>query len=213
MIIYSPIDGDAFTSITECRPRTCFLMTQLGDPVPPEVDVIRSQLQNVLTNFDMQLIDATTQITGRDFLLKIWRMIASIPLAVGVVCKGMPATTVSNIFYEIGVAQAMGKETVIIKTPRTRVPSDLVRTEYIVFDNRLESSFSKYLESFFSQAVHYETVADQLEKNPLLAIDYLRRAYLISGNASLQVKARAEFSTAGIKERAKNSVESLLANF
>jgi len=213
MIIYSPIDGDAFTSITKCRPRTCFLMTQLGEPVLPEVKTIRNQLQNVLTNLDMQLIDATTQITGRDFLLKIWHMIASVPLAVGVVCKGMPATTVSNIFFEIGVAQAMGKETVIIKTPRTRVPSDLVRTEYIVFDNQFENSFSKYLDSFFSQAGHYETVADQLEKNPLLAIDYLRRAYLISGDASLREKARNEFSTAGIKERAKNSVETLLANF
>lgn len=101
----------------------------------------------------------------------------------------------------------------IIKTPRTRVPSDLVRTEYIVFDNQFENSFSKYLDSFFSQAGHYETVADQLEKNPLLAIDYLRRAYLISGDASLREKARNEFSTAGIKERAKNSVETLLANF
>jgi len=140
-------------------------------------------------------------------------MIASVPLAVGIVHGEMPETTQSNIFYELGIAQAMGKETVIIKAPKTKVPSDFLRTEYIGFNDKFEVNFSKYLKSFFEQADHYETVADQLEKNPLLAIDYLRRAFLISGNESLREKARNEFSSAGIQERAKNSVETLLADF
>jgi len=213
MIVYSPIDGDALTSGIVSLPRTCFLMTQLGEPVPDEALEIRTALLKVLTGHGIELIDATSQITGRDFLLKIWRMIASVPLAVGIVHGEMPATTQSNIFYELGIAQAMGKETVIIKAPKTKVPSDFVRTEYIGFNDKFEVNFSKYLKSFFEQADHYETVADQLEKNPLLAIDYLRRAFLISGNASLRGKARNEFSSAGIKERAKNSVETLLADF
>jgi len=213
MITYSPIDGDALTSGIVSRPKTCFLMTQLGDPVPHGVVEIRKSLKNVLDPCGIELIDASSQITGRDFLLKIWRMIVSVPLAVGVIHRGMSVSTQSNIFYEIGIAQAMGKETVIIKTPRTKVPSDFVRSEYIVFDNLFEENFSKYLESFSAQADHYETVAGLLEKNPLLAIDYLRRAYLITGNDELREKARSEFSQAGITERARNSVEALLADF
>jgi len=188
-------------------------MTQLGEPVPDEALEIRTALLKVLTGHGIESIDATSQITGRDFLLKIWRMIASVPLAIGIVHGEMPETTQSNIFYELGIAQAMGKETVIIKAPKTKVPSDFVRTEYIGFNDKFEVNFSKYLKSFFEQAEHYETVADQLEKNPLLAMDYLRRAFLISGNESLREKARNEFSSAGIQERAKNSVETLLADF
>jgi len=213
MIVYNPIDGDALTSGIVSLPRTCFLMTQLGEPVPDEALEIRTALLKVLTGHGIESIDATSQITGRDFLLKIWRMIASVPLAIGIVHGEMPETTQSNIFYELGIAQAMGKETVIIKAPKTKVPSDFVRTEYIGFNDKFEVNFSKYLKSFFEQAEHYETVADQLEKNPLLAMDYLRRAFLISGNESLREKARNEFSSAGIQERAKNSVETLLADF
>jgi len=188
MITYSPVDGDALISGIKNRPKTCFLMTQLGEPVASEVVEIRESLRKILMPHGVALIDASSQVTGRDFLLKIWRLIASVPLAVGIIHKDMPTSTQSNIFYEIGIAQAMGKETVIIKTPRTKVPSDFVRTEYIVFNNRFEETFSKYLESFFAQADHYETVAGLLEKNPLLAIDYLRRAYLISGNDDVLAK-------------------------
>lgn len=65
---------------------------------------------------------------------------------------------------------------------------------------------------FFSQADYYASIADQLENNPLLAIDYLRRAYLISGEEGLRVKAREMFEEASIEGRAKNSVERLLVS-
>ncbi len=214
MIFYSPINGDVQTTKVVYRPRTCFLMTQLGGDIPDEVEEIRDVLLQVLKVHRLELIDAASEVTGKDFLHKVWQMIVSVPLGIAVLHKDMPTKTQCNIFYEIGMAQALGKETMILKTKDAQIPSDFVRTEYISHDQRFTESLHKYLESFFKQASYYESVADQLEENnPLLAIDYLRRAFLISGNESLRDRVNGIFDSIDTGERASNSVEILLADF
>lgn len=213
MIIYSPLDGDAITSQIPSNPRHCFLMTRLGKSVPTGVKEIRDAVTAVCSQYDYSVIDASARVTGRDFLLKIWRQIASAPLAVGVAHEDIPATSQANIYYELGVAQALGKETVIVKSVGAKVPSDFIRTEYIEFDEMFSVNFSSYLESTIEQADHYETVADQLERNPILAIDYLKRAFLITGDKRYRSKAKALRDEAGLEERAANSVEILAATF
>ena len=213
MIIYSPLDGDAFTSSIPSNPRHCFLMTRLGKPIPLGVDQIRKAIANACRNANFKVIDASSKVTGRDFLLKIWRLIASAPLAVGICHEEIPLKTQANIWYELGVAQAMGKETLIVKSQHADIPSDFIRTEYIEFNADFDERFAQYLESLNEQASHYEIVADQLERNPVLAIDYLKRAYLISGDSNLQKKAKALVKEAGLESRAKNSVEALAAAF
>ena len=37
MIFYDPLSGEPFTLSIATKPRTCFLMTQLGAGMPPEV--------------------------------------------------------------------------------------------------------------------------------------------------------------------------------
>ncbi|HKP12722.1 MAG TPA: hypothetical protein VJZ91_11445, partial [Blastocatellia bacterium] len=63
------------------------------------------------------------------------------------------------------------------------------------------------------QAGHYELVADQLDRNPILAIDYLKRAFLITGDEGLRKKAQKLLGEAGLESRAKNSIELLSASF
>ena len=213
MIFYSPITGDVQTTKIAYRPRTCFLMTQLGGDIPAEAEEIRATLLQVLKVHDVALIDASSEVTGKDFLQKIWQMIVSVPLGMAVIHKEMPARTQCNIFYEIGMAQALGKETMILKAKDAQVPSDFVRTEYISHDQRFAENLHKYLDSFFKQASYYETLADQLEENnPLLAIDYLRRAFLISGDETLRSRVNSIFDSVETGERASNSVEMLLAD-
>jgi len=213
MIIYSPTDGDAFTTSIPSAPKRCFLMTRLGMPVPEMVKAMRIDITNCCEKIGYRVVDAATHITGRDFLIKIWKQIAASPLAVGIVHEDIPASTQANIYYELGVAQALGKETVIVKSPKAKVPSDFIRTEYIEFNRKFKSSFSRYLVALYNQAEHYELVAEQLDRNPILAIDYLRRAYLITGDKKFQTKARTILKDAGIENRAKNSVELLAATF
>ena len=125
----------------------------------------------------------------------------------------MTNETMSNVFYEVGIMQAYGKEVLIIKTSNVKVPSDFVRTQYIEVNDKLENNIEKYLDKVVEYAEHYEIMADQLENDPLLAIDYLRRAFLISKNESLRKKAKQIFDDAGLKGRAKNSVERHLVKF
>jgi len=213
VIFYNPLDGDAITSTIPSQPRTCFLITRLGKPRPLAIDGIRKAVVDCCEEMDYKVIDASTQISGRDFLLKIWKMIAATPFSVGIAHEGIPPITQANIFYELGVAQALGKETLIIKSEYADVPSDFIRTEYITFNRQFKKNFKKYLQNLNKQADHYEIVADQLDRNPILALDYLKRAYLIKGDDNFKKKAKQVLSSAGVKDRAKNSVEQLAATF
>lgn len=69
------------------------------------------------------------------------------------------------------------------------------------------------MEELHALSDYFETVADQLEKNPLLEIDYLRRAYLITGDEALKERAESIYEAAQLGLRARNSVEALLKNF
>lgn len=213
MIVYNPLDGDAYTSSIPSNPRHCFLMTRIGQPVPASVNEIRRAVTSVCRESNYTVIDASSRVTGRDFLLKIWRLIASTPISIGVCHEDIPPSTQSNIYYEVGVAQALGKETLIIKSPKAVIPSDFVRTEYVEFNANFRVEFARYLDSLAEQAEHYELVSDQLERNPILAIDYLKRAFLISGDERLRAKARDILDAAGLNDRSKNSVELLGAAF
>jgi len=138
-------------------------MTQLGEPVPEEVVEIRRNLKGILKQHDINLIDADSEVTGGDFLIKIWLMIAAVPLAVAVVHEEMKPSTLSNIFYEIGLAQALGKESIVIKTDKATIPSDFVRTEYIKHDGNFERRMNQYINKFLKQGEWYEKLADNLD--------------------------------------------------
>lgn len=141
-----------------------------------------------------------------------WRQV---PLGIAIIDDAMSPNTLCNIFYEIGLLQCMGKETVVIKTEKAKVPSDFVRTEYINFDAKFEDTINRYFDTtYFKLPEFFETTASQLDRNPLLAIDYLRRAYLISGDDRLRNEAASlHAETLAVVERAKNSVEQLLVDF
>jgi len=211
VIYYNPADGDADNNPVKYRPKTCFIMTRLGHPVPKVIKEIRKDIKEVLTPLGIKPIDANSLVTGKDFLKKIWNMMRSVPLGIAIITEEIPPTTLANIFYEIGLMQAYGKETLVIKTPKSSVPSDFVRTEYIEYKSGFRTQLKRFLKEVQKRPAHYEHLAELLERNPLLSIDYLRRAYLISGDKSYRKKA-LEYKK-GIGDRAKNSIESLMLDF
>ena len=93
------------------------------------------------------------------------------------------------------------------------MPSDFTRTEYIDFAAGFKKEVKKYFNTLFKLVKHYNKMSDLVEKNPLLAIDYLKRAWLISGENAYREKVREIFQKVNIKDRAKNSVEMLLVDF
>lgn len=213
MIFYRPTDGDVESSPVNWRPRTCFLMAAMGGSVPGEVLSAKRKVAAALRRARFSIVDAASITTGKDYLLKIWKLAVSCPIGVAVVHEGIRPETMANIYYELGWMQAYGRETVVIKIDDVKLPSDLVRTEYINMDARFTQSFGDFLESLRERAEYYETLADLLEANPLLAIDYLRRAYLLTGAVRLRRRARQIFADSDLDERARDSVERLMITF
>ena len=188
-------------------------MTKLGYPIPEEVIKIRSHLTNIFSDENITLVDANDIITGGDFLLKIWQILLGVPLGIAIISENMSQKTLSNIYYELGLVQAYGKENIVIKTEKAEIPSDFIRTEYIQFTSDFKRKLGKYLRRYAKLPKYYEKMSEIVEKNPLLSIDYLKRAWLISGEDIYKQKAKEIYQEAAIKGRAKNSVEMLLVDF
>lgn len=210
MILYDPIQGDVLTKQIKFRPQTCFILTQLGTPIPKEIKNIRITLEKHLKRNNFRTIDANSVIRGKDFLLKIWEMILSVPVGIAIISKDLTPYTLSNIFYEIGLLQAYGKETVIIKTRDCYVPSDFVRTEYIEYDRKFKNKILKFLDGLKEQAEYYYTASELLEGNPLLSIDYLRRAFLITGNNKFKRRAQVILDTNAFDKQTQFGIKNFL---
>jgi hypothetical protein len=188
-------------------------MTQLGGDPHAEVVGMRDVVKSTLDQHRFDLIQADDVVTGRDFLLKIWGIAVASPLGIAIVHESMTAETVANIFYELGLMQAYGRETLVLKSPRARIPSDLVRTEWVQFDDSAPHRLARFMEGLQERVAYYLNMADQLERNPLLVIDYLRRAYLLTEDPSIRETAIEVFDRARIEGRARNSLEHLLVQF
>ena len=210
MITYSPHDGQVLTDRIKYQPKSCFIMTQLGGSIPNNLKEIRKAISHELRERKIKEIDAYTQITGRDFLLKIWRQILSVPMGVAIITNQMDSSTVANIFYEIGLLDSLGKETIIVKAKDREIPSDFIRTEYIAYGKSFTDKFNKYIDTIFEQAEHYETMSNLMGANPVLSIDYLRRAYLITGNKSLIKKAQKIFKKNEFDDQSKFTIRNFL---
>lgn len=216
MINYNPIDGDVYSKMIKYRPRTCFIMTKLGKPIPKEISNMRRAVVKYLKNYKFEIIDASSKVTGRDFLFKIFELILSVPFGIALISENLNSTTTANIFYEIGLLQALGKETLVIKTERSNIPSDFIRTEYIEYNNKFKEKINEYLDTYFQQAEHYELLGCELIKDPITSIDYLKRSYLMTGDNNTKNKIdkiishlfSPEYFTEEIQKNIKNLITS-----
>lgn len=190
MIYYNPTDNDVLTNWIKYNPRSVFIMTQLGGEISIKLNNIISDIKSVLGKYHIRDFDANSFITGRDFHTKIWKIALSVPIGLAVVSETMKPTTIANIYYEIGLMNALGKETLVIKTDKFTIPSDFIRTEYIEYNNNFSYRFEKFINQTFDQAEYYGLIAENLIAKPLLTIDYLRRAYLISGDIAYKKRAQ-----------------------
>lgn len=216
MINYDPINGDVYSKMTRYRPRTCFIMAKLGKKIPREIKNMRKTVAKYLKNHKFEIIDASSIVTGRDFLVKIFELILSVPLGIALISENLDSTTIANIFYEIGLLQALGKETLIIKTEESDIPSDFIRTEYIEYDNKFKDKINGYLNTYFQQAEHYELLGCELIKDPITSIDYLKRSYLMTSESKTKNKINKiisslfspEYFTKEIQKNIKKTITS-----
>ena len=216
MINYNPASAGAEANRTGIKhhPQTCFVMTKLGDRVSDGVTAARGIVKQVLEGCKMKIRDAESTVTGGNLQLKIWQMMLGVPLGIAIIDRSMSKLTFGNIFYELGVMQAYGKAVLIIKMPGTEIPSDFAGTEYIEYDDQFHDRLQKFMVAYSDLAGHYEMIANNLSAgDPLLSIDYLRRAYLINGDKTLRGRATKLFRESGFDKHATDSVARLLIDF
>jgi len=185
-------------------------MTQLGGDISPELKTIRKTIKRELKKRKINEIDALMNVTGKDFLLKIWRQILSVPMGIAILTDGMKKNTIANIFYEIGLLDSLGKEMIVVKSKNFTIPSDFIRTEYITHNKEFKNNFKKYIDNIFERADYYEVMADLVEANPVLSIDYLRRSYLITGNKALIAKAKDIYENNTFDDQSKFMISNFL---
>lgn len=196
MIVYHPFEGNISSDPVKYIPRSCFVMTNLSHRNCPEIVRIRKVLSRVLKKFDIQEMDAISTTTGGDYMTKIWKQTFSTPIGIAIISKDLPSRTIGNIFYELGLMDSYGKETLVIKTPDCDIPSDLNRTEYINAEKRYSRKIESFLNNVKERANYYEIVAENVELgDPVQAIDYMRRAYLITGDKRIKKNADNMFNT------------------
>ncbi|HEY0323376.1 MAG TPA: hypothetical protein VGC66_20635 [Pyrinomonadaceae bacterium] len=188
-------------------------MSAMGKPLPAELVNTKRRVRSILRARSFGTVDSASVTTGKDYLLKIWALAVSCPVGIAIVHEGIRPETMANVFYELGWMHAYGRETVVIKIGDVKLPSDLIRTEYISIDASFNRSLEDFLTSLNERAEYYQTLAGLLEANPLLAIDYLRRAYLLTGARALRQRARRIFASSELHGRALNSVERLMVTF
>jgi len=182
MIFYTH-DGVVIADFLAYKPRNCFIMTQLKPGSSDELGSIRKELTAILSKRNIRELDATSYIQGTDFLDKIWKQLISIPMGIAIITESMGTSTFANIFYELGVLDALGKESIIIKSKNCHIPSDFIRTEYIEYGKNFRDKMNNFIDQVDSLATHYEIMGDALESDPILTIDYYKRAYLITGDS------------------------------
>lgn len=210
MIFYNH-DREVITDFISYLPRTCFIMTQLGEPLPSKLKQIREDLCSELKKRNIAELDANSSIKGKDFLSKIWRQVLGVPMGIAIVTEEMKTSTISNIFYEVGVLNALGKETIVVKSKEFGIPSDFIRTEYIEYDEKFSEKMNKFLDEIDELADHYDLMGDLLEANPVLTIDYFKRAYLINGNPLYFKKVKDLLDNEEFDSQTKFGIKNFLA--
>lgn len=213
MIRYNPADSDIYNVPIQYRPKTCFIMCRLRKPIPNDQAEIRIALGKLIKKRGYAEIDAESSIIGKDFLSKIWNMVYQVPIGIAIITRGTSRRTLGNIFYEIGLLEASGKETLVIKTRDTQIPSDFIRTEYIEYDSDFETQINKYFDTITELQQHFNFMAQQLKKDPLLAIDYMRRAYILTGDETYRNGAKKLYSEACKKGMVVSCVQELFVKF
>ncbi|UJH89981.1 hypothetical protein LZ575_13590 [Antarcticibacterium sp. 1MA-6-2] len=169
-------------------------MTQLGGNPSTQLKEIRTAISEFLISINFREIDASSYVTGGDFLEKIWKQILAVPVGIAILTEEMKLTTVANIFYELGILDALGKESIVIKSRDFQIPSDFVRTEYVSFDDKFQANLNKFFENVTEREEHYSLMSELIRKDIVLSIDYLKRAYLISGKLEYKVEAQRLFN-------------------
>jgi hypothetical protein len=125
-------------------------------------------------------------------------------LGVAIFSEHTPASTLANIFFEVGMCHVFGKPVVLAKTATAQTPSDFVRTEWVAkreSDAAFRSSLRGVFESVLGLVRYFKTMAEvALEADEIdyeLAYERLKQAVLIGHDVEAVDRIQSIYETLG----------------
>ncbi len=140
-LVFSPLTEEVLNSAPRrLLPKHAFVMRQLGRP--PKIDVRMAKIvQQVLQDQGFTIVDAKDSTGGKDFLERILGLIRATGFTVAIFSHETRSTAIANIMLELGFALMCGKPLMIVKSEEAEAPSDITRTDWIVYRPGKEAEF------------------------------------------------------------------------
>jgi hypothetical protein len=188
-LVFSPLTEAVLDSAPKrLLPKHAFVMRQLGQP--PEIDLRMTKIvEEVLQSRGIQIIDANASTGAKDFLERIVDLIRGTGFTVAIFSHNTRPTAVANIMLESGFAAMCGKPLVIVKSEQAEAPSDITRTDWIIYRPDCEEPFRAKLvqaADAIESLVEYEntllTVAlEARSMDCAVAFERANKGFLLSG--------------------------------
>ena len=196
-LVYSPLSEEVLGLPPKgLFPRCAFIMRQLG--TPPDIDLkMTSIITQACADRGIAVKDADASTGAKDFLERIFGLIRGTGFTIAIFSHQTRPTAMANIALELGFAAMCGKPLLIVKSKDAVAPSDLSRTDWIVFDEENEVEFGRKITqalNMIDDAVSYEEMLlDLALEAPLMdcavALERALKAFLLSGDVRFIDKA------------------------
>lgn len=202
-VIFSPITEDVLKGPFKPLPRGVFFLTQSNSLISDIDEATSSKVEEYLLKNRFEVCRANRTRRTKDYLEKIISLIRGCGFCLSIVSRDTPSETLANIFFEIGIANLLGKPTILIKRGKMNLPSDFVRTEWVQYkegeDAQFKKDFQDALDGVMEMSDYYhklgELAFEASEPNLDLAFERFRQSALITGHEDSLNKIRDVLST------------------
>ena len=161
-LIFSPVDLSELRGPFRPRPRSAFLMLQLGGTISSSEVRIKELVARSLLARNIEAVTAAAVPGTGDYLQKIVDLIRGCGFGFAIFSDLTPARSLANIFFEVGVAGVLGKPVQLPLAGPAPPPSDFVRTEWIRYDDAHEARFETQLTDVLGKSKKARTSIERL---------------------------------------------------
>lgn len=200
-LVFSPLSEDVLSHAPrKLLPKHAFLMRQIGKP--PAIDTkLSDMVRGVFRKKGFKSIDASDTAGQNDYLERILGLIRSTAFTVAIFSHETRAESLANIALELGFAAMCGKPLMIVKSEAAKAPSDLSRTDWIVFEDGKEDAFKKkvtqatdeILALIAFERMQLDVALDAPSIDCAAALEKVTKAFLLSGEARFIDNAKQIF--------------------
>ena len=135
-------------------PRLCFVAMPYG---PEWFGQVKEKISLAAEKTGFKAIVSLEQLTPGPILDQIWQGIRVADVVLADITDNNP-----NVFYEIGLAHALGKEVIVITQDDGKVPFDIRNSRYIPYDvTKLSELKTELVDAFNSVTARYPHEGNQ----------------------------------------------------